>query len=142
MAGRPGRRLRARLVLSLPPSVPIYLAVEPADMRNGIDGLRALVRRRFALDPFSGALFVFVGRSRDRVKVLVWDDGGFVLYLKRLERSRFRLPAIPPGATRVALSGTELSMLLSGIDLRRVVQPPRWSPKKVRENVSGGSTSG
>ncbi|MBM4109671.1 MAG: IS66 family insertion sequence element accessory protein TnpB [Phycisphaerae bacterium] len=129
-------------MLSLPPSVPIYLAVEPADMRNGIDGLVALVRRRFAADPFSGALFVFLGKSRDRVKVLVWDDGGFVLYLKRLEAGRFRLPTIRPGATRVTLSGTELSMLLSGIDLVRVVQPPRWAPRKVQENEARGSTGG
>ena len=125
-------------MLSLPPSVPIYLAVEPADMRNGIDGLVALVRRRFTLDPFSGALFVFLGRRRDRLKILVWDDGGFVLYLKRLERGCFRIPAISPSATRVGLSATELSMLLSGIDLRRVPQPERWSPKNFRENGGGG----
>ena len=103
-------------------------------MRCGIDGLMVQIRRRFGRDPFSGALFVFLGRSRSRVKVLVWDDGGFVLYQKRLERGRFRLPVISPGAASVVLSGTELSMLLSGIDLRRVVQPARWVPKNV-ENI-------
>lgn len=123
-------------MLSLPPSVPIYLAVEPADMRNGIDGLVALVRRRFEADPFSGALYVFLGKTLDRVKVLVWDDGGFVLYLKRLERGRFRRPTLPPGATTVTLSGTELSMLLSGIDLRRVVQPTRWAPKQENHEIA------
>jgi transposase len=97
-------------------------------MRNGIDGLMALVRRRFDLDPFGGALFVFLGHSRTRVKILVWDHGGFVLYTKRLERGRFRLPEIPHGAARVQLEGTELAILLSGLDLSRVRRPPRWSP--------------
>lgn len=129
-------------MLSLPPSCPIYLAAEPADMRNGIDGLVALVRRRFEMDPFSGALFVFLGRRRDRIKVLAWDDGGFVLYLKRLERGAFRLPALRPGATNVVLTGTELSMLLSGIDLKRVVQPSRWAPTRAEKIFAGGSTRG
>lgn len=115
-------------MLSLPPSVPIYLASEPVDMRNGIDGLMALVHRRFDLDPFSGALFVFLGRRADRVKILVWDHGGFVLYAKRLERGRFRAPPFPLGAGRIRLDGSQLAMLLSGIDLRRVPQPRRWTP--------------
>ena len=125
-------------MLSLPPSVPIYLAIEPVDMRNGIDGLKAAVQRRFGQDPFSGALFVFRGRRPDRIKVLVWDEGGFVLYLKRLERGTFRFPAMGAGATRVTLSATELAMLLSGIDVRRVVQPLRWTPKKFQESSERG----
>ena len=99
-------------------------------MRKGIDGLFAAVRERFGADPFSGALFVFLGRCRSRVKVLVWDAGGFVLVMRRLEQGRFRLPTIQPGTTSVTLSSTELAMLLSGIDLRRVAQPVRWVPKK------------
>ena len=99
-------------------------------MRKGIDGLFASVRTRFGADPYSGALFVFLSRCRSRVKVLVWDAGGFVLVHKRLEQGRFRLPTIQPGSTAVTLSSTELAMLLSGIDLRRVAQPARWSPKR------------
>lgn len=85
-------------MLWLPPSVPIFLATEPVDMRKGIDGLFGAVRDHFGVDPFSGALFVFLGRCRSRVKVLVWDAGGFVLVLKRLEKG-----SIPPadGAARL-----------------------------------------
>ena len=138
MVGGPGGRVSEGRVLSLPPSVPIYLATEPVDMRNGIDGLRAAVHRRFGQDPFSGALFVFRGRRPDRIKVLVWDEGGFVLYLKRLERGTFRFPAKGAGAASVTLSATELAMLLSGIDVRRVVQPLRWTPKKFQESSERG----
>ena len=67
-------------------------------------------------------------RRGDRVKILAWDHGGFVLYYKRLERGRFRLPALAPGAQEIALDAPTLAMLLSGIDVRRVATPPRWQP--------------
>ena len=68
----------------------IYLAVEPVDMRKSIDGLMALVRSSFGEDVYSGHLFVFVSRRGDRVKVLTFSRGGFILYYKRLEQGRFR----------------------------------------------------
>ena len=71
-------------MLGLPPSVRIYFAAELVDMRKGIDGLRAHVEGTLKKDPCSGHLFVFVGKSKDKVKILFWDRNGFVLYLKRL----------------------------------------------------------
>jgi len=71
---------------------------------------------------------VFVGRRADRCKILFWDRGGFVLYYKRLERGRFRLPQIPAGASSVAMDATELAMLLDGIDVGKVRRPARWTP--------------
>ena len=72
-------------MLSLPASVRVYLAIEPVDLRRGHDGLCALVRETYALDPHEGHLFAFVGRRGDRVKVLYWERGGFVV------RPRFRV---------------------------------------------------
>jgi hypothetical protein len=69
-------------VLTLPPSVRIYLAVEPVDLRRGHDGLSAIVRGQWGEDLFAGHLFVFLGRRRDRCKILFWDRGGLVLYYK------------------------------------------------------------
>jgi transposase len=71
------------------------------------------------------------------VKILVWDRGGFVLYYKRLERGRFRLPEIAPGADEVLIDATQLAMLLDGIDVKRVQQPKRWEPgsKKTRAAI-------
>ena len=66
-------------MLGLPPSVRIYFATELADMRNGIDGLRALVEGTLGGDPYAGHLFVFVGKAKDKVKLVFWDRSGFVL---------------------------------------------------------------
>lgn len=115
----------------LPPSVRIYLAVEPVDMRRGHDGLASIVRNQWKLDLYSGHLFVFVGKRADRVKILFFDRGGFVVYYKRLERGRFRLPRVPAGSTSVTMDAAELGMLLSGIDLARVERPQLWTPRQL-----------
>jgi transposase len=115
-------------MIGLPPSVKIYLATAPVDMRKGMDGLMGLVRSAWRQDPYSGHLFVFVSRAADRVKILFWDRGGFVLYCKRLERGRFRVPPVSPQARTVTLSAADLSMLLEGIDFSRVRRPVPWMP--------------
>jgi transposase len=117
-------------MLGLPPSVRIYFAAEPTDMRKGIDGLRAHVEGELGKDPYDGHLFVFVGKRRDRVKILFWDRSGFVLYLKRLERGRFQLPVLDPKRRQVRIEPAQLAMLLDGIDLnaRRLA---RWQPKGI-----------
>jgi transposase len=114
-------------VLTLPTSVRIFLATEPVDLRKSIDGLGALVRAR-GHDLFSGHLYVFGSRRGDRLKILTWDRGGFVLYYKRLERGRFRRPEVPPDAVEVPLDATQLAMLLDGIDVARVRRPRGWTP--------------
>lgn len=104
------------------------MAAGPVDMRNSIDGLFALVQRVLAADPYSGHLFVFVSKKRDRVKVLAWDGGGFILFYKRLEAGRFRLPLLEEGATSLQLDATQLAMLLDGIDVSGVRRPAKWQP--------------
>jgi transposase len=114
-------------VLTLPASVRIYLATGPVDLRKSIDGLGVLASGR-GHDVYSGHLYAFTSRRGDRVKILAWDRGGFVLYYKRLERGRFRLPEIAPGAQEVQLDATQLAMLLDGIDVKHVKTPKRWEP--------------
>jgi transposase len=99
-------------------------------MRCGHDGLGAIVRNQWRLDIFEGHLFVFVGRKGDRVKILFWDRGGFVLYYKRLERGRFRLPHVLATARTIEMDATELGMLLDGIDVSRVRRPAKWEPRR------------
>ncbi len=123
-------------MLTLPRSVRIYLAAGPVDMRKSIDGLGAIARER-AHDLFSGHLFVFTSRRGDRVKILAWDHGGFVLYYKRLERGRFKLPDVKPGAVEVELDATQLAMLLDGLDVRQVRAPLRWVPGRKLDTRSG-----
>ena len=114
-------------MLNIPSAVKIYLAAEPTDMRRGFDGLSAMVTGR-GQDVYSGHLFAFVSRRRDRVKVLAWDRGGFVLWYKRLERGRFRLPVIAPMAKPVELDSGQLAMLLDGVDLQKVSRNRAWKP--------------
>ena len=117
-------------MLSLARSVGIYVASATVDMRVGHDGLFALVQSLFRLDPYSGHLFVFFGRRNDRVKILFWDRGGFVVFYKRLEKGRFKMPRTSEDASHVVMDGTQLTMLLDGIDLRTVRRPVAWEPKK------------
>jgi transposase len=114
-------------MLTLPRSVRIFLSIAPVDMRCGFDALSCRVKE-FGQDPFSGHLYVFVSRRGDRIKILSWDHGGFVLWYKRLERGRFRLPAIATEQTTVMLDSASLAMLLDGIDYSRVRRPKHWQP--------------
>ena len=76
----------------------------------------------------STATSAFLGRRLDRVKILLWDRNGFVIYYKRLSQGRFRMPKVPAGVTRVELDATTLAMLLDGIDVKYVRRPAAWSP--------------
>jgi transposase len=79
-------------VLTLSPAIRIYLATGATDLRRSIDGLAALVRERFTLDPLPGHLFLFRNRRGDRIKILAWDRGGFWVLYNRLERGTFAWP--------------------------------------------------
>lgn len=119
-------------MLTLTGSVAVYLATAPVDMRRGHDGLCALVRNQLGLDLYTGSLFVFLGKRLDRCKILFWDRGGFVVYYKRLEKGRFRLPSVTNGCSSVALDATSLAMLLDGIDVARVERAKHWKPPAAR----------
>lgn len=115
-------------MLTLPTSVRVHLAAEPIDLRRGHDGLVAIVRNDWKMNPYEGHLFVFLGRRLDRVKILVWDRNGFVLYYKRLSQGRFRMPKIPSGAERVEMDAKVLAMLLDGVDVKYVKRDATWAP--------------
>ena len=88
----------------------------PIDMRKQMNGLAALVEGVLKQNPFSGALFVFVNRRRDKLKILVWDCSGFVVWYKRLEQEKFHWP-IKSNEVTVTLSGEQLHWLLDGYDV-------------------------
>ena len=118
-------------MLTLPPSVHVYVAVEPTDMRKSFDGLSALVAERFGADPLSGHLFVFRNRRGDQARILFWDRTGYCIYAKKLARGRFHMARQPPnGATHVEVEAAELSLMLEGIDLSRVIRHKRFRLKE------------
>ena len=107
-------------MLSLPPSVRIFVARGPTDLRKSFDTLAAVVCDVVSEDPQSGHLFVFLNRRLDRVKILWWDRSGYCLLAKRLEHGRFHLYDQGSGnGARYEIAASDLMLLLEGIDLRR-----------------------
>lgn len=96
----------------------VYLCLEPVDFRKSITGLSLLVEQHLGLDPFEHTLYVFVNRKRDKLKILLWEKNGFVLWYKRLEKQRFKWPAGHASKT-LTLNGQELNWLIDGFDLWR-----------------------
>lgn len=92
----------------------VFLAAGSTDMRKSINGLSVLVEQAMDLDPFAGDLFVFCNRRRNMLKILYWDNNGFALWHKRLEKHRFRWPTTT--GQIVSLSSKELEWLLAGLD--------------------------
>ncbi len=116
-------------MLTLPPSVRIYVAAEPTDLRKSFPGLSALVEPRFGQNPLSGHFFVFYNRRGDQIRVLFWDRTGYVIYSKKLARGRFHLASTPPpGAKHIEVESAELTLMLEGIELAGAVRRRRWRP--------------
>lgn len=111
-------------MLTISPAVRIYLATGATDLRRSIDGLSALVRDRFTLDPLSGHLFLFRNRRGDRLKILAWDRSGFWVLYKRLEQGTFAWPD-EPGGGPVEMRSADLLLLLSGVEIAET-RRRRW----------------
>ena len=102
----------------IPSSVRIYACTEPIDLRKSFDTLALATRNLLGEDPKSGALFVFVNKRSNRIKVLWWDRTGYALLCKRLHRAVFRIPkAIEPKRVGVVISAKELALILEGVQL-------------------------
>jgi transposase len=115
-------------MLSLSSSHRYYLYREATDMRKSFDGLSGLIVGELDADTLSGDVFIFINRRRDRMKLLVWDRTGFMLFYKRLESGTFELPA--GDAKSVELSWSELVMMLEGVGLRSIRHRKRYGMDK------------
>jgi transposase len=116
-------------MLSLPPSVRIYVATTPCDLRKQFDGIAQLVEAELRLDPRSGHLYVVFNRRGDQVRILFWDRNGWCLVSKRLEKGVFRLPWEREAVgAHVEWEAAELALVLEGIDLRGARRRARWVP--------------
>ena len=114
-------------MISLLSSVRVFLHAPPTDLRKGFDALCGLVTTAFGQDPTSSHLFLFVNRRRDRMKILHWDCDGLAIWYKRPETpSTFQLPAVGPDAVSIEMTTTQLSLILSSIDLKSARQRKRY----------------
>ena len=123
-------------MLSLPPSVRLFMATQPVDGRKGADSLMALARDVLREDPLSGHLFIFFSRRCDRVRIVYWDRNGLAMWTKRLEKGRYK-PAFDLNAplSSKTIEAAQLALIVEGIDLAGAQHRPRWQPRADRKRV-------
>lgn len=113
-------------MLNLLPQARVWLCTKPADLRKSFDGLFGLVQQWLGGDPLSGELFVFRNKAADRLKILLWEGDGLVIWYKRLEAGTFRFPPAADGGCALAVRPADLLLVLEGIDVAKVQRRPRY----------------
>ena len=116
-------------------SVRVWLYRRPTDMRKSYNGLSALAKHVLNEEPLSGALFVFINRRRTQLKCLYFDDGGYCIWAKRLERGRFQVSW--DGDVKGFLDAKTLQHIIDGIDLKSVRQLTRFRRGNGRTDAHG-----
>jgi transposase len=104
----------------------IFLATQPVDMRKSYDSLSAFISQHLSADPFSGDAFLFVGKRKNRLKILLWEDSGFWLFSKRLEMGTFSLPSNFKDS-KLFLTPAQFHLLLEGTVVLKSKQLTRYS---------------
>ena len=116
-------------MLSITSQSRFFLAREPVDFRKAFDGLSIVIREALGLDPRTGDHFIFFNRLRNRVKIMVWDQNGFWLHYKRLEKGTFgRWWPSEESNNSIVIDGSDLEMILGGIDWRFVERRKHYVP--------------
>ena len=103
-------------------------------MRKSFDGLCGLVQTRLGKDPMSGALFIFINKRRNRIKLLRWEPGGFVLFYKRLEKGTFEIPDRQKPGTGQNIDYSELVMMITGISMKNAKKRSRFLQQNTVKN--------
>jgi len=106
-------------------NIPIYLHVDAVDFRKSINGLSVIVDEAMGLSPFEVGVFVFCNRRRDKLKVLYWDNTGFALWYKRLEKDKFKWPRKVSDDVLV-LTGEQWNWLLRGLNFLDIKPHQEW----------------
>ena len=117
-------------MFSLTSSFRYYLYREPTDMRKSFDGLSGIVQSQLERNPTSGEVFIFINRRKNKVKLLRWEQGGFILYYKRLETGTFELPLFAGDAISCQMSWPGLMLMIEGISIEKSKQRRRYFTNK------------
>mgnify|MGYP001769909569 CR=1 FL=1 len=107
-----------------------YIYREATDMRKSFDGLCGLIRGRLGQSLVSGDVYIFINKPRNRIKLLRWEPGGFVLFYKRLERGTFELPLSKSGNVSSQIDYGELAMIITGISMKNLSKRKRFANRK------------
>lgn len=114
-------------MFSLSSSDRYYLYCEPTDMRKSFDSLSGIVQTQMGFNPANGSVYVFINKRRDRIKLLHWETGGYVLYYKRFEKGVIEWPESGDGSWQISWS--TLMLIIEGIRLKSVQKATRFSLK-------------
>ena len=106
----------------------LHLYVKCVDMRRSFDGLHAIVQSEFCRDIQDGDMFLFLNKRRDRIKILWWDGDGLAIFMKRLEAGTYQLPNCAADDVSLAMTRTEVELLLAGIEISSVKRRKRFEP--------------
>ena len=98
-------------------SQPLMLCTQATDMRKSFTGLISMVKNYLKDNPSNGQVFVFINKNRSLMKCLYFEPGGYCIWSKRLEQGQFATLGKNPASAKIALSATEFSALLEGIDI-------------------------
>ncbi|GJM64662.1 IS66 family insertion sequence element accessory protein TnpB [Persicobacter diffluens] len=120
-------------MLAIGPNDRLYLFHEPTDMRKGFDGLSGLVRNHLKENPLDGNIYIFINKSRDRIKLLRFEGDGFAIYYKRLESGRIELPPRVNEEKKVKIDHATIMMMLQGIGLMQCKKYKRFSFSSVHK---------
>lgn len=118
-------------MFALTPHHRFYLYSESCDMRKGINGLSGLIRNEMDGDPLSGDIYVFINRSRNLMKLLIFESDGYLLYNKRLSVGRFQNRK----DGQVSISYQELQFMIRGVDLHTIKLRKRFSLKPLERSA-------
>ena len=117
-------------MFSLSGSLSYFLYRPAADMRKSFDGLCGLIQNEQGRDPLSGEVFIFINKRRNQVKILRWEQYGFILYYKRLETGTFELPQWDDDSDSCPLQWSTLVLMIEGISLKNIQTRKRFIFKK------------
>lgn len=114
-------------MLSITSTQRYFLYAGKTDMRKGFDSLCGIVRSEFKMNPLSGDVFIFLSRTRTRIKLLHWQGDGFAIYFKRLEKGTFEMPVDFGSSSTLLVSCSQLHLIMEGILLSSVKKRTRYS---------------
>lgn len=122
-------------MLSISSAQRYFLYAGKTDMRKGFDSLCGIVREEFKMNPLCGDVFIFLSRTRTRIKFLQWQGDGYAIYFKRLEKGSFEMPCDFESSSTIAVSSSQLHLIMEGIFLSSVKKRQRY----YQQNVSNST---
>ena len=122
-------------MFSLTSSNTYYLYRGYTDMRKSFDGLSGLVQNQMGRNPLSGEVFLFINRKKDSIKLLRWENGGYVVYYKRLEKGTLTVPKSLSEGNYSSIGWPELVLMIEGILVEKYRKKVRYSLAEMGKNI-------